>query len=81
MRHDLHCLIPGLDAFDQLLNRWNKAIGIKWVGSKAISPVPSKAQIVFGVAAVGDILQGFLNAKTAGIGFLAGGAGFVLGPV
>jgi len=45
-------LIPGFDAFDQLFDRWNKSVGVKWVAGKAVRVVPSEHQLIVDMFAV-----------------------------
>ena len=73
--------IPCGNAVNQLFNGGYQAVFVKGIRCKAIGVVAGEHQLILGLAAVGDVLQGFLNAKGSGICPFACGALFVLGPV
>jgi hypothetical protein len=72
--------IPSHDAVNQLFDRWDEAIGIKWIGREFIRIMSGEREIVVNITTVRNILQGFLDAKAARIGKSARGMAFILCP-
>jgi len=70
--HSRNASIASANAIHQLPNGRNKPVLVERIGGKSISVMSGKHQIAVNDAIVSDRLQGFLNAKGAGIGWFAG---------
>jgi hypothetical protein len=60
--------VAGQDAVHQLLHRGGEVVGIERVLLEAIGRVAGKHQVLLRIAAMGDVLQGLLDAEAARIG-------------
>ncbi len=64
--------IPRQNPVDELLHRGREVVGIKGIGLEIERGVAREHQILLDVAAVGNVLERFLDAEAARIGEVAG---------
>src|SRR5258706_15617541 len=72
--------VAGEDAIDELLDAGHEAVGVERILLEAIGGMAGKHQIMLERAAMGDVLQGFLDAEAARIGQPAGRVDLIVRP-